>query len=56
MLREELLDSPRLQYYPGDQVKNRMGGHVAHVGERSGAYRVLEVKAKGMGLLEIPRG
>jgi len=33
-----------------------MGGHVAHVGERSGAYRVLEVKAKGMGLLEISRG
>jgi hypothetical protein len=27
---------------------------VAHVGERSGAYRILEVKAKGKMLLEIP--
>ena len=26
---------------------NCMGGHVKHVRERSGVYRVLEVKAKG---------
>jgi len=32
-----------------------MGGHVAHVAEMSGAYRVLEVKAKAKMLLEIPR-
>jgi len=32
-----------------------MVGHVAHVGERSGEYRVLEVKAKEKRLLEIPR-
>jgi len=54
LLREELHDCPRLQYYPDDQKKDCMGGHVAHVGERSGACRVLEVKAKGKMLLEIP--
>jgi hypothetical protein len=32
-----------------------MGGQVAYVGERSGAYKGLEVKAKGKRLLEIPR-
>jgi hypothetical protein len=31
-----------------------MCGHVAYVGERIGAYRVLEVKTKGNMLLEIP--
>jgi hypothetical protein len=46
---------PRLLYYPGDQVKCCMGRQVAHVGERNGAYRVLEVTSKGKRLLEIPR-
>jgi hypothetical protein len=32
-----------------------MGGQVAHMEERSGAYRVLEVTAKGKWLLEITR-
>jgi hypothetical protein len=31
-----------------------MVGHMAHVGEGGGEYRVLEVKAKGKGLLEMP--
>jgi hypothetical protein len=34
-------------------IRVSMGGRVAHVGERTGAYRVLEVIAKGKKLLEI---
>jgi hypothetical protein len=43
-------------YYSGDQIrKNEMGDHVAHMGEKRGAYRVLVRKPEGKEPLGRPR-
>jgi len=35
------------KYYPGDQIKNNeIGGHVARMGDRRGAYEVLLGKSE----------
>jgi len=40
----------------GDQIeKNEMGGYVAHMGARRGAYKVLVVKPEGKRPLGRPR-
>ena len=43
------------KYYPGDQMKNEMGGACGMHGERSGAYRVLVEKSAGQRPLETHR-
>ena len=44
---EELRDRHSTKYYSDDEIKMRWVGHVAHMGERRGVYRVLVGKPKG---------
>jgi hypothetical protein len=44
------------KYYSGNQIeKNEMGGHVARMGEKRGAYRILVGRPEGRRPLRRPR-